>query len=270
MSSSFGSNDKNDKPNRGNYKSINLNKGGNGNASNVKNNKDKNEKNINTSNIAPNTKTCLNANDATNNDFLLGDNVPMKEENNCIQNLLQCTKQVNIQLLLRRQKNYNNIFRNCYDSMKKYINDTNQINKGNFLWNLDGCCSIVNLWKNDYPQYKPQFSKEFKKEEVVKEIKHYIETCEEKKDTEHVKIFKKFYKLLNNERQDLEDDQNLLNYFPVVKPTENNVISSAQNLIEIQRRINNETETEEFYGFSNYDVDEKIRHLRTNGNSSQY
>ena len=30
MSSSFGSNDKNDKPNRGNYKSINLNKGGNG------------------------------------------------------------------------------------------------------------------------------------------------------------------------------------------------------------------------------------------------
>ena len=184
------------------------------------------------------------------------------------QEQLQIQEKVNIQLLLRRQKNYNNTFRNCYDTMKEYINNPTNITKGNFLWNIDCCCSMVSLWKKDYPEYVPQFSKQFNKEEVVKEINKYIQIFKAKNDIEHFKIFTKFFKLLNNERQDMEDDKTLLKYFPEVKTTENNLMNTAHNLIKVGRKIQNETETEEFFGFPNYDVDDKLKHLREKGNSS--
>jgi len=185
-----------------------------------------------------------------------------EEENKYYQQQLQCQEKLNIQLLLRRQKNYNNTFRNCYDTMKLYINNPSNTNKGNFLWNIDCCCSMVALWKKEYPEYTPQFSKQFNKDATILEINKYIQHFKNKNDIEHLKIFNKFLKLLNNERQDMEDDKAVLNNFPDIKPTENNVINSAHNLMNIQRKIANQTETEEFYGFSNYDVDDKIKHLR--------
>ena len=185
-----------------------------------------------------------------------------EEENKYYQQQLQCQEKLNIQLLLRRQKNYNNTFRNCYDTMKLYINNPSNTNKGNFLWNIDCCCSMVALWKKEYPEYTPQFSKQFNKDATILEINKYIQHFKNKNDIEHLKIFNKFLKLLNNERQDMEDDKAVLNNFPDIKPTENNVINSAHNLMNIQRKIANQTETEEFYGFSDYDVDDKIKHLR--------
>ena len=186
----------------------------------------------------------------------------IEEENQNYQQQLQCQEKLNMQLLLRRQKNYNNTFRNCYDTMKIYLNNPSNTNKGNFLWNLDCCCSMVALWKKEYPEYIPQFSKQFNKEATIKEINQYIQHFKNKNDIEHLKIFNKFYKLLNNERQDMEDDKAVLNHFPYIQPNENNVISSANNLMNIQRKIANKTETEEFYGFPDYDVDDKIKHLR--------
>ena len=183
-----------------------------------------------------------------------------EEENKYYQ--LQCQEKLNIQLLLRRQKNYNNTFRNCYDTMKLYINNPSNTNKGNFLWNLDCCCSMVDLWKKEYPEYAPQFSKQFNKEATILEINKYIQYFKNKNDIEHLKIFNKFLKLLNNERQEMKDDKDVLNNFPDIKPTENNVINSAHNLMNSQRKIANQTETEEFYGFSDYDLDDKIKHLR--------
>ena len=121
---------------------------------------------------------------------------------------------------------------------------------------------MVSLWKKEYPEYIPQFSKQFNKEATIKEINQYIQHFKNKNDIEHLKIFNKFYKLLNNERQDMEDDKAVLNHFPYIQPNENNVISSANNLMNIQRKIANKTETEEFYGFPDYDVDDKIKHLR--------
>jgi hypothetical protein len=271
----FGGNDnKSNNPNYGNdnsnnnkrssyrnsYKSNNPNYGND----TLQNKKDKKVNATTTKHLNPS----YNANNDAYNNYLLNNNIPMEEEEKeetYIQQQQQCQEQLNIQLLLRRQKHYNNTFRNCYDSMKAYLKNPTNTNKGNFLWNLDGCCSMVNLWKNDYPEYEPQFSKEFKKEEVIKEIKQYIQIFENKNNKEHVRIFSKFYNLLNNQKQDLEDDKTILNYFPNVKPTEDNVISTAHNLIGVQRKINKETEKEEFYGFPNYDVDKKIRHLRNRG-----
>jgi hypothetical protein len=271
----FGGNDnKSNNPNYGNdnsnnnkrssyrnsYKSNNPNYGND----TLQNKKDKKVNATTTKHLNPS----YNANNDAYNNYLLNNNIPMEEEEKeetYIQMQQQCQEQLNIQLLLRRQKHYNNTFRNCYDSMKAYLKNPTKTNKGNFLWNLDGCCSMVNLWKNDYPEYEPQFSKEFKKEEVIKEIKQYIQIFENKNNKEHVRIFSKFYNLLNNQKQDLEDDKTILNYFPNVKPTEDNVISTAHNLIGVQRKINKETEKEEFYGFPNYDVDKKIRHLRNRG-----
>jgi hypothetical protein len=271
----FGGNDnKSNNPNYGNdnsnnnkrssyrnsYKSNNPNYGND----TLQNKKDKKVNATTTKNLNPS----YNANNDAYNNYLLNNNIPMEEEEKeetYIQMQQQCQEQLNIQLLLRRQKHYNNTFRNCYDSMKAYLKNPTNTNKGNFLWNLDGCCSMVNLWKNDYPEYEPQFSKEFKKEEVIKEIKQYIQIFENKNNNEHVRIFSKFYNLLNNQRQNLEDDKTILNYFPNVKTTEDNVISTAHNLIGVQRKINKETEKEEFYGFPNYDVDKKIRHLRNRG-----
>jgi hypothetical protein len=271
----FGGNDnKSNNPNYGNdnsnnnkrssyrnsYKSNNPNYGND----TLQNKKDKKVNATTTKHLNPS----YNANNDAYNNYLLNNNIPMEEEEKeetYIQKQQQCQEQLNIQLLLRRQKHYNNTFRNCYDSMKAYLKNPTNTNKGNFLWNLDGCCSMVNLWKNDYPEYEPQFSKEFKKEEVIKEIKQYIQIFENKNNKEHVRIFSKFYNLLNNQKQDLEDDKTILNYFPNVKPTEDNVISTAHNLIGVQRKINKETEKEEFYGFPNYDVDKKIRHLRNRG-----
>lgn len=60
----------------------------------------------------------------------------------------------------------------------------------------------------------------------------------------------------------MEEDKNILKYFPNNQANENNTISTANNLIGVQRKISQETEKEEFYGFKNYDVDPKIRHLR--------
>jgi hypothetical protein len=271
----FGGNDnKSNNPNYGNdnsnnnkrssyrnsYKSNNPNYGND----TLQNKKDKKVNATTTKHLNPS----YNANNDAYNNYLLNNNIPIEEEEKeetYIQKQQQCQEQLNIQLLLRRQKHYNNTFRNCYDSMKAYLKNPTNTNKGNFLWNLDGCCSMVNLWKNDYPEYEPQFSKEFKKEEVIKEIKQYIQIFENKNNNEHVRIFSKFYNLLNNQRQNLEDDKTILNYFPNVKPTEDNVISTAHNLIGVQRKINKETEKEEFYGFPNYDVDKKIRHLRNRG-----
>ena len=77
-----------------------------------------------------------------------------EKEEEYIEEQQQCQEQVNIQLLLRRQKHYYNTFRNCYDSMKVYLKNSTNTNKGNFLWNLDECCSMVNIWKSDYPEYE--------------------------------------------------------------------------------------------------------------------
>lgn len=101
-------------------------------------------------------------------------NQQIEEENKYYQQQLQCQEKVNIQLLLRRQKHYDNTFRNCYDTMKEYIKNPTNTNKGNFLWNLDCYVSMVSFWKKDYPEYTPQFSKQFNKERVIKEISQYI------------------------------------------------------------------------------------------------
>lgn len=252
-------------PNHGNDTSNYKNKGGNGDDPVLQNKKDKK---VNTTTTKYTNPPCKSNNDVYNN-YLLSNDIPMEEEKEKAyiekQQQQQCQEEVNIQLLLRRQKHYNNTFRNCYDSMKVYLKNPTNTNKGNFLWNLDGCCSMVNLWKSDYPEYEPQFSKEFKKEEVIKEIKNYIQYFKQKNNIEHVNIFNKFYNLLNNQKQNLEDDKTILNYFPSVKPTEGNVISTAHNLMGVQRKIDQETEKEEFYGFPNYDVDKKVRHLRKRG-----
>jgi hypothetical protein len=246
--------------------------------------KEKNKKNNNTTNNAnkeliESTKNMKEQNNKNNrrekskatiplnpsykpNDYNESNYQQIEEENKYYQQQIQCQEQLNIQLLLRRQKNYNNTFKNCYDTMKLYLNNPSNINKGNFLWNLDCCCSMVSLWKKEYPEYIPQFSKQFNKEATIKEINQYIQHFKNKNDIEHLKIFNKFYKLLNNERQDMEDDKAVLNHFPYIQPNENNVISSANNLMNIQRKIANKTETEEFYGFPDYDVDDKIKHLR--------
>ena len=261
-------NDNRSNQNLGNGTSNYKNNGGKGNDPGLQNNKDKK--------VNPTTTTTKYINppydanyDAYNNYYLFNNDTPMEEEKEEAyieeKNQQQCQKEVNIQLLLRRQKHYNNTFRNCYDSMKVYLKNPTNTNKGNFLWNLDGCCSMVSLWKSDYPEYEPQFSKEFKKEEVVKEIQNYIQIFKQKNNIEHVKIFNKFYNLLNNQKQNLEDDKTILNYFPSVKPTEGNVVSTAHNLMGLQRKIDQETEKEEFYGFPNYDVDKKVRHLRNRG-----
>ena len=262
--SSYRNSNKSNNPNYGNDNSNYQNNGWKGNGPALQNKKDKKVNATTTKHLNPS----YNANNDAYNNYLLNNNIPIEEEEKeetYIQKQQQCQEQLNIQLLLRRQKHYNNTFRNCYDSMKAYLKNPTNTNKGNFLWNLDGCCSMVNLWKNDYPEYEPQFSKEFKKEEVIKEIKQYILIFENKNNNEHVRIFSKFYNLLNNQRQNLEDDKTILNYFPNVKTTEDNVISTAHNLIGVQRKINKETEKEEFYGFPNYDVDKKIRHLRNRG-----
>lgn len=250
-------------PSYENENSIRKN-GWNGNDLNMQNKKDKNGKKVN----ATITKSTINTNNIYNQD-LYNNNYQMEEEEKYYLEQKQCQEKLNMQLLLRRQKNYNNTFKNCYDSMKEYIKKPTQINKGNFLWNLDGCCAIVNLWKKDYPEYEPKFSKEFKKDEVVQEIKKYIKKFEENKNDEHLRIFNKFYQLLNNQKQDLENDKSVLKYFPNDKPTEGNVINTAHNLMGVQRKIAQETEKEEFYGFANYDVDEKIRHLRKKDDSCE-
>ena len=188
-------NKRNDKRNEWNENNLNM-----------QNKKDKNGKKVNTTNI----KSTINTINNYNQD-LYNNNIQMEEEEEkYYQEQKQCQEQLNIQLLLRRQKNYNNTFKNCYDSMTEYIKKPTQTNKGNFLWNLDGCCAIVNLWKKDYPEYEPKFSKEFKKDAVVQEIKKYIKKFEEIKNDEHVRIFNKFYQLLNNQKQDLEDDKTVL------------------------------------------------------------
>ena len=189
-------------------------------------------------------------------------NVPMVEEDEKVyeEEQMQCQKQMNIQLLLRRQKHYNNTFKNCYVTFKEYIKNPSQINKGNFIWNLDGCCSMVSLWKKDYPEYEPQFSKEFKKDAVKQEIKALIKKIG--KNDENTRLFNKFYQLLDNKEQNMEKDEDVLNYFPQAQSNQNNVISNANNLIDIKRKIDQETEKEEFYGFRDYEVDDKIKHLR--------
>ena len=189
-------------------------------------------------------------------------NSPMVEEDEKVyeNEQIQCQKQMNIQLLLRRQKHYNNTFKNCYMTFKEYINNPSQINKGNFIWNLDGCCSMVSLWKKDYPEYEPQFSKEFKKDAVKQELKTLIKQYG--KNDENAKLFNKFYQLLDHKEQKMEKDDDVLTYFPQVQPTQSNVLNNAHNLIDIKRKIDQETEKEEFYGFPNYEVDDKIKHLR--------
>ena len=253
---------------KSNNTTNNIKKGLNGNNQNVKDEQDKKERKGNTKIAIPlNSPYNANINNDPyyNNDLM---NQQIEEENIYYQQQLQCQEKVNIQLLLRRQKHYDNTFRNCYDTMKEYIKNPTNTNKGNFLWNLDCCVSMVSLWKNDYPEYTPQFSKKFNKERVIKEINQYIQHFQNKNDIEHLKMFAKFSKLLNNERQNMEDDRTVLNYFPEVKANENNTLNGAHNLIEIKRKIDNETETEEFYGFPNFEVDDKIKHLRKKDGSS--
>ena len=181
------------------------------------------------------------------------------QENKKVQTQIQCQKHLNIQLLLKRQKNYNNTFKNCYYSLIEYLKNPSK-EKGNFLWTLDCCVSISNLWKQDYPEYEPQFSKEFKKDKIIKEVKKEMDLCKENK--EKYRLLNKFYRLLNNEKQDFESDETIFKNLPEIKATEENVLSASHNLMEINRRIAIEDEKEEFYNYPNYPVDKKIEHLR--------
>lgn len=222
--------------------------------------KENNMKNAYGNNNKHNTKK-NNQYNQYNQDFN-NQNVPMAEEDEKVyeNQQMQCHEHLNMQLLLRRQKHYNNTFRNCYITFKEYIKNPSQVNKGNFIWNLDGCCSMVSLWKKDYPEYEPQFSKEFKKDVVKKEIKAMINQCG--RNDENAKLFNKFYQLLDHKEQSLEKDDDVLQYFPQVQSSQSNTIENANNLINVKRKIDQETEKEEFYGFQNYEVDDKIKHLR--------
>ena len=181
----------------------------------------------------------------------------MEEEK--MQHKILCQKELNIQLFLRRQKNYNNTFKNCYTSLEQYLKNPCPNNKGNFLWTLDCCCSMVNFWKKEYPEYEPQFNKEFQKDKKIQEIEALIKKLN--KNDENAILLNKFYQLLNNHKQNFEEDEKIMKHFPGVQACENNTINNANNLLEIQRKIERENEREEFYGYPGYDVDEKIRHL---------
>lgn len=184
------------------------------------------------------------------------------EENKNIGNSqLLCQKELNMQLYLRRQKNFSDTFKSCYNSMKDYIK--NPSSKGNFLWTLESFCSMVNLWKKDYPDYEPQLSKEFNKDKIKLELKGLAKKAENNKNYDPM-LFDKFYHLVNGEKQNFEDESTVLSYFPEVKPTESIVISNATNLIEINRKVERDNEKEEFNGYANFDVDPKIKHLRNN------
>ena len=175
---------------------------------------------------------------------------------------LQCQEQLNMQLYLKRQKNFSNTFKNCYNSMNDYIK--NPINaKGNFLWTLQAFCAMVNLWKNEYPDYEPKLNKEFNKEQIKQQLKQFAKLTENNNNYDS-RLFDKFYHLLNGENQEFENDDEILKYFPDIKSNESNVMSNANNLIEINRKIARENEKEEFYNYPNYEVDEKIKHLRLN------
>lgn len=175
---------------------------------------------------------------------------------------IQCQEKLNMQLFMRRQKNYSDTFKSCYNSMKDYIN--NPINqKGNFLWTLECFCSIVNHWNKDYPEYEPQLSKEFNKEKIKMEINNLaIQTKDNKKYESG--LFTKFLNLLNGKEQRFESEDKIMSHFSYAQPTKDNTMASANYLLDIGRKVDRENEREEFYGYQNFDVDPKIRHLRHN------
>ena len=121
---------------------------------------------------------------------------------------------------------------------------------------------MVDLWNNDYPDYEPHLSKEFNKEKIKLEIKNYEMQLQTNKNYDS-KLFNKFYHLVNNEKQNHEDENVILSHFPDVKPNETNVMSNATNLINLKRKVDNDNEREEFYGFPNFDVDPKLKDLRS-------
>lgn len=220
-------------------------------------------KNISQPNIKINDKNKTNQN-VINIPFTQEDDINMEQEqNNCLygNQQLQCQEKINIQLFMRRQKNYSDTFKNCYNTMKDYLKNPFQ-SKGNFLWTLECFCSMVDLWNNDYPDYEPHLSKEFNKEKIKLEIKNYEMQLQTNKNYDS-KLFNKFYHLVNNEKQNHEDENVILSHFPDVKPNETNVMSNATNLINLKRKVDNDNEREEFYGFPNFDVDPKLKHLRS-------
>lgn len=185
----------------------------------------------------------------------------MQEENiEYGKKLVQAQENLNIQLLLRRQKNFSDTFKSCYNAMQDYLKNPKN-SKGNFLWTLESFCSMVNLWKKDYPNYEPQLSKEFNKEKIKFELKDLSNKSQNNKNYDP-KLFDKFYHLVNMEKQNFEDDEIILSHFPEVKPNESNVMSNAKNLLDINRKVEMDDEKEEFYGFPNFDVDPKIKDLR--------
>lgn len=171
----FKGNTSSNKQNCQNYGNINLSNSERNKKNGILENNDlkiqnkigKIDRKVNTSDTNPS----FNIRDTSNQD-LYNNIIPMEEEEKIQEQQELCQMHLDMQLLLRRQKNYNNTFKNCYNSMKEYLKKPTHTNKGNFLWNLDGCCAIVNLWKKDYPDYEPQFSSEFKKDSVIKEIKN--------------------------------------------------------------------------------------------------
>lgn len=218
------------------------------------NNQSHNRKSKNNANQNPNV---INFGYQQQDDYIME-----QEHNNYGNQQLQCQEKINMQLYLRRQKNYSDTFKSCYNAMKDYIKNPFQ-SKGNFVWTLECYCSMVDLWKRDYPEYEPQLSKEFNKEKIKLELKNYEKQTEKNKNYES-KLFHKFYKLVNNEKQNLEDEKVVLSYFPEVQPNETNIMSNAANLININRKVENDIEKEEFYGYPNFDVDPKLKHLRPN------
>lgn len=173
---------------------------------------------------------------------------------------IQCQEKLNMQLFMRRQKNYSDTFKNCYNSMKEYLNNPVQ-GKGNFLWTLECFCSMVNHWNKDYPDYEPQLSKEFNKQAIKNEINDYAVKSKNNKNYESG-LFTKFYNLLNGKEQKFESEDKIMSHFSCGQPTKDNTMASANYLLEIGRKVDRENEKEEFYGYQNFDVDPKIRHLR--------
>ena len=95
-------------------------------------------KNISQPNIKINDKNKTNQN-VINIPFTQEDDINMEQEqNNCLygNQQLQCQEKINIQLFMRRQKNYSDTFKNCYNTMKDYLKNPFQL-KGNFLWTLE-------------------------------------------------------------------------------------------------------------------------------------
>lgn len=173
---------------------------------------------------------------------------------------IQCQEKLNMQLFMRRQKNYSDTFKSCYYSMKDYLDNPTK-GKGNFSWTLECFCSMVNHWNKDYPEYEPQLSKEFNKQEIKMELNNLATKSRGNKMYESG-LFTKFYNLLNGKEQQFENEDKIMSHFNCAPPTQDNTMESANYLLELGRKVDRENEKEEFYGYQNFDVDPKIRHLR--------